>query len=312
MQNSIQNIPQRTLEKMADSFFRWQADETIKDNGFTIPQDEPIHKITHDTFSVYAYGDIIKVVYIKSACNQKAVTRENRAVFYGCEEFSELSTLKTLADLEKQKNQRFSNNISRAKARIFELAMCNEFNYFCTFTQDQKMRDRFDLSAFRKDLAQLIRNLNRTRSEDNKIKYLLIPEKHKKGAWHMHGLLQGLTPADLRLFDLSENIPKKLKDRIKKGEKIYDFTRYRKAFGFFTCTEVKSHTAVSKYITKYISKDLQSGVLESGKHLYFASQGLNGREVLLKNCTEPCFVDEWDYENDYIKIKEYNINDLKF
>lgn len=82
-----------------------------------------------------------------------------------------------------------------AKARVNELALCNEFEYFCTFTQSDELRDRFDLKAFRKDFAMFVRNENRRR--EKKIKYLLVPERHKDGAWHMHGLLMGLTSDDL-------------------------------------------------------------------------------------------------------------------
>ena len=199
-------------------------------------------------------------------------------------------------------NVRFSNSVSRSRSRVFELAMCNEFTHFCTFTQDEKLRDRFNLSEFRKDLAQLVRNINRGR--DIKIKYLLIPEQHKNGAWHIHGLLMGLTDTDLREFTLKEKLPEKLRKRIAKGEKIFDWKRYRQAFGYFTCTKIENHTACAKYITKYVSKDMQKNLLETGQHLFFASQGLKGRESVVKNCFEPCPVSEWDFENYFVKIIE--------
>ena len=255
----------------------------------------------HDVFNIYAYGDnLLKIVYIKSA-PMRADLRKTDPLW---------------AEKKKPKfkgspnspDERFSNSVSRSKSRIFELAMCNEFKYFCTFTQDEKLRDRFDLKEFRKDLAQLVRNLNRNRSEENKIKYLLIPEQHKNGAWHLHGLLQGITPDDLREFTLKEKLPERIRKQIAKGVKIYDWTRYRKAFGFFTCAEIESQTACAKYITKYISKDLQKTVHESGEHLFFASQGLKGRETILRNCADLCDVDEWDFENEFVKVKEIQLS----
>lgn len=251
----------------------------------------PISQLRHDLWNVYDYGDIIKIVYIKSAPKPQK-PKENRPKF---------------KPIPRSENERFSNSISRSKARIFELAMCNEFTFFCTFTQDQKMRNRFDLVEFRKDFAQLVRNLNRNRSENNKIKYLLIPEQHKDGAWHMHGLLMGLEASDLREFSLSEKLPSRLRKQIASGVKIYDWTRYRKAFGYFTCTEIENKTACSKYITKYISKDLQKTVRDRGEHLFFASQGLKGREAIIKNSFEKCPIEQWDFENDYIKVKEIKV-----
>ena len=256
----------------------------------------------HDVFNIYAYGDnLLKIVYIKSAPMRPDFRKTDTL-------WSEKKKPK-FKGLPNSPEERFSNSVSRSKSRIFELAMCNEFKYFCTFTQDEKLRDRFDLKEFRKDLAQLVRNLNRNRSEENKIKYLLIPEQHKNGAWHLHGLLQGITPDDLREFTLKEKLPERIRKQIAKGVKIYDWTRYRKAFGFFTCTEIESQTACAKYITKYISKDLQKTVHESGEHLFFASQGLKGRETILKNCDDLCNVDEWDFENDYVKVKEIHLSD---
>jgi hypothetical protein len=182
--------------------------------------------------------------------------------------------------------------------------MCNEFTHFCTFTQDEKKRDRFDLKEFRKDFAMLVRNLNRERADGAKIKYLLIPEQHKNGAWHMHGLLMGLTDNDLREFSLSEKLPEHIRKQLAKGVKVYDWTRYRRAFGYFTCTEIQNQSACAKYTTKYISKDLQKTVRESGEHLFFASQGLKSRDVIIKQSFDKCPVEKWDFENDFIKVVE--------
>lgn len=280
-------------------------------------------KTLTDRWSVYKYGNTLKIVYIKALRNPKYPKKPPKKPplpVYGCKAYKPTFKLKTLKQAlrdcdrvkkaeQARKNARLDNNISRTRARIFELAACNEFQYFCTFTQDQTKRDRFDLTEFRKDFAQLVRNINRGRADSDKIKYLLIPEKHKKGGWHMHGLLKGLTEKDLQAFKLSENIPKRLKDTIRSGTPVYDWTRYRRAFGYFTCTEIDSGEAVARYITKYISKDLQSGVIEAGQHLFFASQGLKSREVITSLNYEPCPITEWDYENDYIKCKEIKLDE---
>lgn len=282
-------------EKEVYEWYRRQIFDSAKKHGlFKEPTSHSIQsRLNHDLWSLYDYGDMIKVVYFKSLPK----TPKGEPLF----------SEKKRPKFEKQKsseNERFSNSISRTKARIFELAMCNEFTHFCTFTQNEEYRDRFDLKEFRKDFAQMVRNINRGREEKAKIKYLLIPEQHKDGAWHMHGLLMGLTDRDLRPFELSEKLPYKIREQIKKGKPIYDWLRYRKAFGFFTCTAVDNSTAISKYITKYISKDLQKSVRETGEHLFFASQGLKGREIVVKKSAEPCPISKWDFENKYIKVVE--------
>ena len=223
-------------------------------------------------------------------------------------ERSKKSKIKGKAENAEQSAERFAQSLSRTRARIFELAACNEFTHFCTFTQDKEKRDRFNLAEFREDFAQLVRNLNRSRAAGDKIKYLLIPEEHKRGGWHMHGFLKGLTPDDLRLFTLDEKLPQRLRKQLKEGVKIYDWTRYRRSFGYFTCTEIKNGTAAAKYITKYVTKDVAETARESGAHLFFASQGLKGREKLEWRSFDKCPVDNWDFENDFVKVKEYQLD----
>lgn len=249
----------------------------------------------HDVWSAYAYGNTIKVVYTKIRYNPK----KN-------EEYNYIPEKKAVNKSVDKK--RLDNSVSRAKARIFELASCNEFQHFCTFTVNEKFKDRDNLSAIRRDLAQLVRNINRDLPEDKKIKYLLIPEQHKKGGWHLHGLMCGLEPF-LTEFKLSDNIPQRLKKMIKNGEKVYNFPRYSKKFGFFTATKIKNANACSAYITKYITKDMSKTLLESGQHLFFASQGLKGREVLAKDSADLPPFDSWDFENDYVKIKTIQLSE---
>lgn len=223
-------------------------------------------KETHDYWNIYKFGDSYKITYVKhgnrpSAGGYKAKGNEAEG--------------------------RFSQSISRTKNRIFELAACNEFRFFCTFTIDEKKHDRYDLSLFRKDFAQFIRNLNRGRDDDHKIKYLVVPEQHKDGAWHFHGLLLGLTENDLKTNEFG----------------YYDWEAYSKRFGFFNCSPIKKHKSCASYITKYIEKGLEDRKCENSSHLYFASQGLRGAECILRHAADGCPCTSWDYENDWVKIK---------
>lgn len=247
-----------------------------------------------DFYSVYAYGNYIKVVYHKVG---KIAQKERKY------------TQKPQKNAENEE-KRFESSLSRSKNKVFEIACCNEFEYFCTFTQNADLRDRFDLKAFRKDFTMLIRNKNRVRGDFDKIEYLLIPEHHKNGAWHMHGLFKGLEiDKDLTPFKLSDNIPKRIKDTIRGGEPVYDWHDYRRRFGYFTCTRIKDNISVSKYITKYLSKEFSADTRHAGEHLYYASQGLKRRETLVKNSFDKCPFEEWDFENEYIKVKTFTTDD---
>ena len=144
------------------------------------------------------------------------------------------------------------------------------------------------------------------------IRYLLIPEQHNDGAWHLHGLITGLEIGnDLRPFSLNERLPYSIIKMLKNGENVYNWDKYSNKYGYFTATLIKSKVKASAYITKYVTKDVARQGREKGAHLFFASQGLKKRERVLKNgvaedgiFTRCPFTDgEWDFENEYVKVK---------
>ena len=187
-------------------------------------------------------------------------------------------------DVNKEK---LANNISRARTKIFEYAICNNFEYFVTLTVDGSKLDRYDLGEYIKKLGQFIRNYRR-KYEAN-IQYLLIPEKHTDGAWHMHGLLKG--------------IPKEHLKTNKYGYK--DWEAYSKRFGYISIDDIKNQIAVSKYITKYISKSIDTGrgVTEKESKLYYCSRGLKTPIKIHEGTLTSYQLNNiyFDFENDYIK-----------
>lgn len=180
---------------------------------------------------------------------------------------------------------KLDNHLSRAKGVIFDYSMANDFDYFVTLTLDRLKYDRYDLKRYIKDLGQFIRNYRRDYGVN--IQYLLIPEQHQDGAWHMHGLINGIPEEHLTLNS--------------NGYK--DWKSYSNRFGYMSIDNVRSQEAVSKYITKYIKKsiDLGAGVTEKNKKLYYASRGLK-KPIKVKEGTFPHSEINvtFDYENDYI------------
>lgn len=179
-------------------------------------------------------------------------------------------------------DHKLEGNISRARNAIFEYAICNPWDYFLTLTLAPE-NDRYDLSKFITRLGQWLRNYGKRHDVD--LKYLLVPEQHKDGAWHMHGFLMGL-PAD-HLTDFSaykgkRKLPKYINDKIKKGSLIYNWEDYEKKFGFCDLEPIRSHEAAAKYVTKYISKSLYESAISVNSKLYYVSRGLNRAEVMKK------------------------------
>lgn len=207
------------------------------------------------------------------------------------------SMRKTGFDIEIKKREKgtvneekLDVNIIRAKSAIFELAYCNLWDFFFTFTLDPNKYDRSDLGKWHKDFTQWIRDYNKKHSLS--IKFLLIPERHKDGSWHMHGLITGLP----------------LEHLIKNQNGYLDWLPYREKFGYCSVDHIKNHEAVSKYITKYISKNLQDCIKDINAHMYYCSRGLRRSQIMKKGTLSAISI-PWDYEGEYCKVKWFDQGD---
>lgn len=200
-------------------------------------------------------------------------------------------------------SEKLQNNLTRARTTIYELALCNDWEWFITITLNPEKYDRCDLPKFRKDFSRFIRTYGKKNGLT--VKYLVIPEQHAKGGWHMHGFLKGIPPDNLRHFTLYEKLPVYLRKKLEQGFAIYDWIEYRERFGFCDIEPVRNLQAASAYVTKYITKSLDSSVKELGGHLYYASQGLNRSSVIKTGKVNPESI-MWDFENEYVKIKWYD------
>ncbi len=160
------------------------------------------------------------------------------------------------------------SSISRAKRVILELALCNEWDYFCTFTLSSRY-DRFDLQKWYTQFSQFIRDQRKKHSCD--LVFLLVPETHKDGAWHIHGLMRGVPP--LVTFQSRWDAGERIKYSLVKGG-YSCWLDYEKRFGFNSFGPIHNPVACGFYITKYVSKAIDEGCINSGAHRYYASLGL--------------------------------------
>jgi hypothetical protein len=172
-------------------------------------------------------------------------------------------------------------NIYRAKSRIRELALCNDWDYFVTLTLDKEKMNRYDLDEYFKQLTKWIKGYNK--KYNVKLKYLLIPEQCKDGAWHMHGLMQGLAKESL--------IPHN-----KNG--YLDLPSYQEKFGWISLERVKSKKRIASYITKYLSKDLIATQIKVCKHSFYHSQKLKGATLIHEGAFPEIPEEMW--QNDYV------------
>lgn len=213
--------------------------------------------------SIVRYGDTYKFITFKRSCH--------------CAGSSGL-----FLDNKNKNDTKLANNISRARGRVFELAMCNQWGFFVTLTLNADNIDRYNLPYVVKRFGEWVSNYNR--KYNTRLKYLLVPEQHKNGAWHFHGLFDGIDPESLCRNEYG----------------YFDLPYYKNRFGFISLSQVRDHNKTASYITKYISKDMTASGVDVGKHLFFASRGLNGAErVVLGRMDSKAAHNLCTFENDF-------------
>lgn len=178
------------------------------------------------------------------------------------------------------KSQKSENNLIRAKNTIQDIALSNNFKYFFTLTYNTKY-DRYNFFEIYKHFKKVIRFINE--SLDIKLSYLVVPEQHKDGAWHLHGFFDEKVE---QIFFVNKN--------------GYLSLKYFDSLGYQNIQPIKDLRRASSYVTKYISKNLGKGV-QVKKHSFWASKGLSrGEEIFSKVYNNEIFNNHFfDYRNDY-------------
>ena len=203
---------------------------------------------------------------------------------------------------QKSEDTRLSESVSRSKRMIYEYAVCNPFDFFFTGTLDEKKYNRYDLETFHEALTQWIRNINRKHHCD--IGFIIVPEQHKDGAFHIHALLRGIPQKMLHRFVIGDKMGTALADKVKNGKPVYNWIQYSKKFGFCSLEPIKNPEAVSIYITKYITKDLMKSV-PKGKQCFWHSKDLKCAKVIMKGEVAPELPYEPDYKGEYASVKTF-------
>jgi hypothetical protein len=176
-------------------------------------------------------------------------------------------------------DEKLEGNIWRTKEKLFELAICNDWDYFFTGTLDPEKYDRSNLEKYHKDFTQFLRDQNK--KYGCKIKFLVVPELHADGrSWHLHGFLSGLPEDQLQRFRYGvDRMSAALAIKVLNGDLVYNWTAYARKFGFCDLEPIKNAEAASKYVQKYICKDLARSVSDVGAHMYYRSRGLQEAEI---------------------------------
>ena len=160
--------------------------------------------------------------------------------------------------IERKKQHSIYSSLNRTRSALYMYARQCDWEYFITLTYSpDKIENRYDYSLCMKKVHNWVDNCRRRKA--NELLFLLVPEQHKDGAWHIHGLLCNTTG-----FTFTDS------GKRYDGKIVYNLDDWK--LGFSTATKVTDTYKVSNYITKYITKDLCA--ITPGKQRYFVSKAI--------------------------------------
>ena len=154
----------------------------------------------------------------------------------------------------------------RAYRKVFDYAACNEdvFDLFVTLTLDKQLVDRYDIEKIYPKLKTFLSN----RVQRDGLAYVLVPELHKDGAIHFHGLINS---SAVKLKDSGKKYWKR--NSPCRGQRIYNVADWK--LGFTTAVKLSgNYENVCKYITKYVLKQSDGGMI--GGRYYYHGGDLKG------------------------------------
>lgn len=185
---------------------------------------------------------------------------DDREVIYNpfTEKIQRVYTVEDANAQERKKLDNMARSFRRTRSALYMYARQCNWEYFITLTYSpDKIENRYDFSLCMKKVHKWIDNCKMRKAKD--LLYLLVPEQHKDGAWHIHGLLCNTT--GLTFTDSGKRYD---------GKIVYNLDDWK--LGFSTATKVTDTYKVSNYITKYITKDLCA--ITPGKQRYFVSKSI--------------------------------------
>ena len=261
---------------------------------FSIKKQKPLQKQASDLLnSIFEKNPNIKYKevcsYAKIYPDSIKIIKYHRPIVFT--NFSNRGTSAILVNEENSEEQDYlQKSINRTKTKISDYVLCNNFTHFATFTFDPKnpkVKNENNRHDFKK-MSSLLKNwlkteqLNHFRHHGHKFKYLIVPERHKNGAWHFHALLENYKNETENFYTRKNKYITVSELKSKKKDKNRKFiVRYK--LGRSEIAPIKDKTKMSSYIKKYITKEL---IQDKNAKRYWSSRNLKQPEIIENFITE--------------------------
>lgn len=185
---------------------------------------------------------------------------------------------KPAAGDEAEEKERFAQSIARAKQTIEDIALCNHWDWFATFTFDPNFPEIAECDGDYARLCVKFLQKTRTKYKAKNMKWLLIPEPPqnmlgKQVPLHLHGLIAGAPPEAIHEWSLDEkDCPLYAQFNLADGKKAAEFPEYRKLYGYNLLEVITNLKRLLRYLLK--SLDNAQEYRKKGQHLYYASRNV--------------------------------------
>jgi hypothetical protein len=167
-----------------------------------------------------------------------------------------------------------NKSLTRAKTKLTDLILCNEFDLFCTFTFNS---NRQDINTCKKTMSKW---LNNQQTQYGNFNYLIVPEYHHDNiSIHFHALFGGYKGQLIKSSSKHKN------------KNIYNIKSYKK--GFTTAEKINSLEKTAHYVAKYITKEMPQF---NAKKRYWHSNNLKKPVVAINP------IITFDEHNQYSKL----------
>ena len=165
-------------------------------------------------------------------------------------------------ELKRKHEDSLRSSVGRTKRNIVYLSRSNDWDWMVTFTLNPEKVDRYDYAESSKKVRKFLNNLRRVAPD---MVYLIVPELHEDGAWHFHGLMNGVEALEWHDSGKYDS----------EGRKVYNMQEYR--LGWSYCSRVDTSDKAASYIMKYITKELCGKT--KNQRRYWNSKNINRAEV---------------------------------
>ena len=181
---------------------------------------------------------------------------------------------------------------NKTKNRIYQIARSNTWEWFITLTFDRTRTDSGEYDLVTERLQNFLENIKKRKCPN--LIYLIVPELHKDGKhYHFHGLLAGCGKMRFAYSGHDD----------KNGNMIFNMSDW--TLGFSTATRVQDCERVSRYITKYITKESMDFL--KNKKRFYCPQNINIVESEKLSFNEDDFLNT--YKENIVYAKSVNIQE---